>query len=315
VSRKPGAGLALPIAVLLALPVARLKAFAREPLVHFLLIGAGIYGLYGISSSGVDYGDERTITVSGGDLQALSDRWSQVWNRPPTESDLAGVIDQHVRGQILYREGLAMGLDVGDVVIERRLAQKLERLAKELVMPPEPSIEELQAWYAEHPDHFKRPDLYTLVQIYFSPDERGNAAADDARKTLETIRAIEPEGLDLRDYGDRLMLRPAYQNVSQAEIAKLFGAGFARVVIGLEPGLFSGPIESGFGVHLVRLDEVMLRPRPSFDSVRAQIREAWIASKIDDLSERFISERMARYEIIIKDGEAPVAVATRSATP
>jgi hypothetical protein len=309
----------MPIAVLFALPVARLKALTREPLVHFLLIGVGIYGLYGftngISSGGVDYGDERTITVSGGDLQALSDRWSQVWNRPPTESELAGVINQHVRGQILYREGLAMGLDVGDVVIERRLAQKLERLAKELVMPPEPSIEELQAWYAEHPDHFKRPDLYTLVQIYFSPDERGHAAADDARKALEAIRAIEPELLDLRDHGDRLMLRPAYQNVSHAEIAKLFGEEFARAVIELEPGLFSGPIESGYGVHLVRLDEVILRPRPTFDSVRAKIREAWTAEQIDELSERFISERMARYKIIIEDGEAPVAVATRSATP
>jgi len=297
------------------LPVARLRALAREPLVHFLLIGAGIYGLYGILSGGVDYGDERTITVSVGDLQALSDRWSQVWNRPPTESELAGVINQHVRGQILYREGLAMGLDVGDVVIERRLAQKLERLAKELVMPPEPSIEELQAWYAEHPDHFKRPDLYSLVQIYFSPDERGDAAADDARKVLDTIRALGPAPLDPRDYGDRLMLRPAYQNVSQPEIAKLLGPGFAGVVTLLETGIWSGPIESGYGVHLVRLDEVILRPRPTFDSVRAKIREAWIAEQIDELSERFISERMARYKIIIEDGEAPVAVATRSATP
>ena len=297
------------------LPVARLRALAREPLVHFLLIGAGIYGLYGILSGGVDYGDERTITVSVGDLQALSDRWSQVWNRPPTELELSRVIDDHVRGQILYREALAMGLDVGDVVIERRLAQKLERLAKGLVTPAEPSATELRAWYGEHPDHFKRPDLYTLVQIYFSPDERGRAAADDARKVLETIRKLGPEPLDPRDYGDRLMLRPAYQNVSQAEIAKLFGSEFARAVTLLEPGLFSGPIESGYGVHLVRLDEVMFRPPPTFDSVRARIRETWTAEKINDLSERFISELMDRYEIIIEDGEAPVAVAGRSATP
>lgn len=299
----------------LALHAVRLKALAREPLVHFLLIGAGIYGLYGISSDAVDYGNDRTITVSAGDLQALSDRWSQVWNRPPTESELAGVIDQHARRQILYREALAMGLDVGDVVIERRLAQKLERLAEGLITPPEPSLEELRAWYAEHPDHFKRPDLYSLAQIYFSPDERGSAAAGDARKALETIRTLGPAPPDLRDYGDRFMLRPAYRNVSQAEIARLFGSEFARAAIELEPGLFSGPIESGYGVHLVRLDEVVLSPPPTFDSVRARIREAWTAEMIDDRSERFIEELMDRYEVIIEDGEAPVAVTGRSATP
>ena len=297
------------------LPVARLKALAREPLIHFLLIGAGIYGLYGISSSGLDYADDRTITVSGGDLQALSGRWSQLWNRPPSEAELAGLVDEHVRRQILYREALARGLDVGDVVIERRLAQKLERLAKGMITPPEPSLEELRAWYAEHPDHFKRPDLYSFAQIYFSPDERGSAAADAARKALETIRTLGPAPLDLRDYGDRLMLRPAYRNVSQAEIARLFGSEFARAVIELEPGVFSGPIESGYGVHLVRLDEVTLSPPPTFDSIRARIREAWTAEKIDDRSEQFIEELMDRYEVVIEDGEAPVAVTGRSATP
>ena len=161
-----------------------------------------------------------------------------------------------------------MGLDTGDVVIERRLAQKLERMAKALITPPEPSEEELRTWYAEHPDHFKRPDLYSFAQIYFSPDERGSAAADDARKALETIRALGPAPPDLRGYGDRLMLRTAYQNVPQAEIARLFGSGFARAVIELEPGVFHGPIESGHGVHLVRLDEVILSPPPPFDSVR-----------------------------------------------
>ncbi len=287
-----------------ALPVARLKALAREPLIHFLLIGGGIYGLYGISSSGVDYADERTIAISAGDLEALSGRWSQLWNRPPTEAELAGLVDEHVRRRILHREALAMGLDVGDVVIERRLAQKLERVAEGLITPLEPSVEELRAWYAEHPDHFKRPDRYSFAQIYFSPDERGSAAADDARKTLETIRTLGAAPRDLRDYGDRLMLRPAYQDVSQAEITKLFGPEFARAVVELEPGAFRGPIESGYGVHLVRLDEVVLSPPPAFESVRAQIREVWTAERIDERSERFIRELMDRYEVVIEGGES-----------
>ena len=298
----------------LALPFVRLKALAREPLVHFLLIGAGIYGLYGISSDAVDYADERTITVSAGDLQALSDRWSQIWNRPPSRAELAGVIDEHVRGQILYREALAMGLDVGDVVIERRLAQKVERLAKVLITPPEPSLDELRAWHAEHPDHFKRPDLYAFTQIYFSPDERGNAA-DDAREALDTIRARGAAPSDLRGYGDRLMLQRAYRHVSQLEIAGLFGSEFARTVIELEPGTWGGPIESGYGVHLVRLDEAVLSPPPTFDAVRARIREAWTAEAIEDLSERYIRELMARYEIIVEGRKAPVAAAGRSSTP
>jgi len=311
VSRKAGSRLALPA----VLSVVRLKALAREPLVHFLLIGAAIYGLYGISSGGVDYADERTITVSAGDLQALSDRWSQLWNRPPSQEELAGVVDDHVRSQILYREALAMGLDVGDVVIERRLAQKVERLTKVLITPPEPSLDELRAWHAERPDHFKRPDRYSFAQIYFSPDERGNAAADDARNALDTIRARGAAREDLRGYGDRFMLQRAYRNVSQPEISELFGSGFARTVIELEPGSWSGPIESGHGVHLVRLDEAVRSPPPTFDAVRARIREAWTAEAIEDLSERYIRELMARYEIIVEGREAPVAAAGRSSAP
>ncbi len=110
--------------------IEKLKQLARQPLIHFLLIGAGIYSLYGILGDGEEGDNERKVTVTAADTRALADQWMRVWSRPPTEDELAGVIRDHVRVQILYREALAMGLDAGDKVIERRLASTSSSLCR-----------------------------------------------------------------------------------------------------------------------------------------------------------------------------------------
>ena len=115
--------------------IEKLIAWAREPLVHFLVIGAGIYALFGFVAGGESQDDERTVFVSASDIDSLTDQWTRTRNRPPTEEELAGIVRAHVRVKVLYREGLAMGLDVGDMAIERRLAQKVEMLARSLITP------------------------------------------------------------------------------------------------------------------------------------------------------------------------------------
>ena len=127
----------------------KLKQLAREPLVHFLCIGAIIYGLYALSAAEDGSENERQITITAGEVKALTDQWTRLWNRPPTSEEFSGIIRGHVRRQILYREAMAMGLDQGDIVIQRRLAQKVELLAQGLNTPAEPTEEVLVAWYEE----------------------------------------------------------------------------------------------------------------------------------------------------------------------
>jgi peptidyl-prolyl cis-trans isomerase C len=287
---------------------ARLKKLAGEPLVHFLLIGASIYAVYGALSTGEADNDERTVTVASGEIQALADQWSRSLSRPPTEDELDGIIRNHVRVKILYREALAMGLDTGDVVIERRLAQKVELLAQGLMTPEEPSEEELIAWYAENSDRFKEPDLYTITQVFFDMDKRGATTLDDAKAALGKLNALDRLPPDVDDYGDRLMLDAYYANVSKMELGKLFGMAFAEQVVELEHGVWQGPILSGYGAHLVQVSDAVLTPLPAFADVKQRIKDEWMAEEVKELSERFVENLISRYEVNIEDADVSVLV-------
>jgi len=107
----------------------------REPLVHFLVIGAAIFVLFGLMGQRDVEDKERAITITSGEINWLTDAWKMRWNRPPTEKERKGLIDQYLREMILYREAVAMGLDKDDTVIRRRLAQKLEFLSQDLISP------------------------------------------------------------------------------------------------------------------------------------------------------------------------------------
>jgi peptidyl-prolyl cis-trans isomerase C len=287
---------------------ARLKRLAGEPLVHFLLIGAGIYGVFGVLSAGEAGNDERTVTVASGEIQALTDQWFRSMSRPPTEDELDGIIRRHVRIQILYREALAMGMDKGDVVIKRRLAQKVELLAQGLMTPEEPREEELIAWYAENSDRFKQPDLYTITQIFFDPDKRGATTLDDVKAAIDKLNALDRLPPDFSDYGDRLMLESYYANVSTMELGKLFGTAFAEQIVELELGVWQGPVLSGYGAHLVRVSDAVLVPLPAFDDVKQQITEEWMARQVNELSERFIENLVSRYEVIIEEADVQALI-------
>ena len=295
--------------------IQKLKRLAREPLVHFLMIGAAIYGLYGAYGGGEDSSNERTVTVTSGEIQALTDRWTRLWSRPPTSDELTNVIRDYVRTQILYREALAMGLDNGDTVVERRLAQKLELLTTSLITPPDPSDEQLLAWYAENADRFKRPDFYTITHIYFNPDEREETTLDDAIAALDALLALDELPANYDHYGDRFMLQYFYQNRSEQELRSVFGTGFAEQIVDLEPGVWQGPVQSGYGIHLVLVNDVARAAEPAFDDIKAQLEEEWMAEQVSELSERFIDNLVARYEVEVEEIEVPITSPGNRAAP
>ena len=293
----------------------RLKQLASAPLVHFLLIASAIYGFYGIYGGAEESDNERTITVTSGEIQALTNQWTRLWNRPPTKQELAGVIREHVRTQILYREAVAMGLDDGDTVIERRLAQKVEYLAQGLITPEEPSDEALQAWYAANPGRFKPPDLYTITHIFFDPDKREETTLDDARAVLDVLTELDELPPDYSEYGDRFMLQNYYPSRSEVELRKLFGSGFVERIIKLKPGTWHGPVLSGFGTHLVVVNDVNRPQEPPYEAVKAQIKEAWMGDQIQQLSERFLEMLISRYEVVVEDTEVLMTIPGEDAAP
>jgi peptidyl-prolyl cis-trans isomerase C len=278
--------------------------FLREPLVHFLFIGAAIYLLYGAFAETVPEENDKTIVLSSAEVEWMQTSWQKRWNRPPTPEELEGLIQQYIRETVLYREALTMGLNKHDQVIRRRLAQKLEFLAKDLVALTPPTDEELVAYFDANQDRYQEPALYTFTQVFFNPDKRGNATLDDAEAIKTTLTARGDAIEDAGALGDDFMLQSYYPEKDPLEIQKLFGSGFTESLMDLAPGQWHGPVLSGYGTHLVYVSSIHEPSPPVFAQVREQVVQEWTSERSEELNEQFYANLRESYTIVI---EEPVA--------
>jgi peptidyl-prolyl cis-trans isomerase C len=274
--------------------------FLREPLVHFLAIGAAIFVLYGLVGQQDTQKQERTITITTGEINWLTDAWEKRWTRPPTPEERQGVIDQYLRELILYREAVAMGLDRDDSVIRRRLAQKLEFLSQDLISPQPPTDDELQAYFAEHLERYQAPDVVTMTHVFIDPDLRGDQTLIDAETIKVELQTLKEPPNDAQAYGDSFMLQSYYPERSEADLLKLFGSGFATSVFELEPGKWHGPVLSGYGTHLVYVHDHQNAAPPLLAEVEEQVRQDSENDKREELNAQFVDSMIARYDVIIE---------------
>ena len=280
----------------------------REPLVHFMFIGAVIYALYGLFAEPAVEETDKTIVVTAGELEWMQTSWQKRWNRPPTAQEFDGLIQQFIKETVLYREALTMGLNKHDMVIRRRLAQKLEFLAKDLVALTPPTEDELLAYFDEHQASYQAPTLYTFTQVFFDPDKRGDATLDDAEKVKVTLIAQGDAIDDPGALGDGLMLQNYYPEKDRAEIQKLLGSGFTETLITLSPGQWHGPVLSGFGVHLVYVNSIDEPPPPVFAEVRERMMDDWKLERGEELNDQFYTSLREQYTIVIEEPEEEVVI-------
>ena len=288
--------------------------FLREPLLHFLLIGAAIYLLYGVFAEPVMDETDKTIVVSAGEIEWMQSSWQKRWNRPPTVKELDGLIQQYIRETVLYREALTMGLNQHDQVIRRRLAQKLEFLARDLVALTPPTAEELQVYFAENRDRYQEPVRYTFTQVFIDPDKRGDATLANAEAIKATLIAKGDALEDPGAMGDDSMLQNYYPEKDPIEIRKYFGNGFSESLVELSPGQWHGPVLSGYGVHLVYVSIVSEPPAPVFEELRERVVQDWKTEQGEELNEKFYASLREQYTVVIEEkDEVDKVVATQGA--
>jgi len=277
----------------------------REPLIHFLIIGAALFVVYAFW--GQQDADEkgRAIDISAGEINWLTDAWTKRWNRQPTEQERSGLINQYLREMVLYREAVAMGLDRDDSVIRRRLGQKLEFLSRDLITPQAPTEDELQAYFTEHIDRYQKPDLVTMTHVFIDPDLRGDKTLVDAEVIKKQLQELKEPPRNAKDFGDTFMLQSYYPERTEAELLKLFGSVFARSVFELMPQQWHGPVLSGYGTHLVYVHDHQKADPPTFAEAEEQVRQEWESDKREVLNEQFIASVIARYDVTIEG--VPVA--------
>jgi peptidyl-prolyl cis-trans isomerase C len=283
-----------------------LLRFLKEPLLHFLLAGAAIYLLFGMlgQSEADDVAvEENTIVVTKGEIDWFAEMWQKKWNRPPSEIEMVGLVRDHLRETVLYREAVAMGLDKDDVIIRRRMAQKLEFLAQDLITPEEPSEEALQAFFKENADRYQPPPLLTFTHVFLDPDKRGDDTLTDAEKLKAELIASATVPDEASDLGDRFMLQAYYPERDEADLAKLFGGEFASSIMALEPEKWHGPVLSGYGTHLVYVQARLESPPPTYEQVAERVREDLVNEEREKLNEEYIESLLARYEVVIEGEE------------
>ncbi|GAG18482.1 unnamed protein product, partial [marine sediment metagenome] len=202
--------------------------------------------------------------------------FEKVWQRSPSDAEMDSLVQNHVREEILYREALAMGLDRGDGIIKRRLRQKMEFFSEDIANLSEPDEFELQSFLAKHMQDYRQPTRYSFRQIYFDTGKRGQAAHNDASALLKTLSKRETGNAEL---GDRLMIQQQFDNETENRIKNALGSEFLDSLQQLPTGSWSGPIRSGFGLHLVYIDQRVEGSTPRLGKVRNLVRRDWALQK------------------------------------
>ena len=279
-----------------------MRKLLREPLLHFLLIGIGLFLLYDLLRGG-DTGAPRDIVVTEARVEALAQSFATTWMRPPTAQEIGGLIDDYIAEEIYYREAIAMGLDQDDTVIRRRLRQKMEFISEDAITTAEPTDAELQAYLAKHPEKFVSPALLTFRQVYFNTEKRGDRARPQAEQLLTELQAGRGPA-DVATVGDPTLLPPDMQSASPQAIANTFGSDFAAQLDEAPVGQWSGPWQSAFGLHLVRVDERIADTLPAFDQVRPIVLREYQAEQRTQSNKKFLESLRAKYDIRI---EGPAA--------
>lgn len=263
---------------------------SREPLVHFLLIGLLLFALYAMLGGG---GADRSIRVDDKVLAGLTAQFQATWQRPPTADELNALVESHIRDEIFYREGVALGLDRDDPAIKRRVRQKFETVAEESEAAAPPTDVELNAWLRNNGDRYADPVLISFEQVTVDParhDGSIEAAVQLARQALAA-------GADPADISASRMLPSRFDLFPLDLVERDFGADFAKALPGLRSGQWEGPVRSGYGTHLVRIEKRVPGRLPPLDEVRTAVARDFEAARRTNAAEAYFRQIRDDYRI------------------
>jgi len=275
-----------------------IRKFLHEPLVHFLALGAALFTLFSLMDSRSEPQREEVVVTSG-KIDQLITIFSRTWQRPPTAEELRGLVEDEIREQVLYREAMAMGLDKDDTIVRRRLRQKFEFLIEDVEAASAPSDRDLQDWMDKNPSKFSTEPKFSFLQIYLNVSVRGEDASADAANLLARLNNAD-EKVNPSELGDATLLPFEFPLSSADVIAQVFGGRFAQQLQELEPGRWSGPLRSSYGLNLVYVRERIAGNGRSLDEVRDQVRREWVSARQKQLAETVYLNLRKKYSIVLE---------------
>ena len=273
----------------------------REPLVHFIVAGFALFVVYALLHPERFAADtSRRIELTATDVGTVELAFIARWQRPPTPTELRGLLASEVRNEILSREAIALGLDKDDVIVKRRLAQKMEFLADDTSGLRDPTPAELRAWFDQHKSEFAPAPRITFRHVFFSSDHRGASAQGAARKALTSVSSRR----EAAPHGDPFMYQDYYAGQTEVQVAQVFGSDFAKTLFSAPTQRWSGPFASGLGWHIVWAEELSRGEVQSYEEVEADVRERWMFEQRDAAKRAGFEAMLARYEVVLPSKEA-----------
>jgi hypothetical protein len=278
----------------------RVTRVLGEPVVHFLLLGIVLFGAYALFRQPAEPEDQSSrVELTADDLRQLAVMWLAQGRPLPTPDEMRQLVDQKVTEEILAREATYLGLDRDDQIIKRRLAQKMDFLLADLAALEPPTAEELNAWYGANGQRFALPPHASFRHLYFSFDRHGDGTREAAADALIRVAALAPDAPELASIADPFMFRNYYGDATPDQMAKEFGPAFAAGLFEMKPGSWQGPIQSGYGWHLVWVDSYEPGRVPALAEVEPDARTAWFNDRYLEIKERAFAEMRSRYEIVV----------------
>ena len=272
----------------------KIKTLLREPIVPFIFIGSILYLLQALVFS-TDSSAPTQIKVTSEQLKQLEVGFSNTWMRAPLENELEGLIANHIRNEVFYREAIAMGLEENDQVIRNRLRQKLELLMDNMASVNVPSEQLLMAYLEENADDFKRDYQVNFIQVFVNPEKHSNPR-DVAIDLLQQLQ----EGGRPEDLGDRTLMGYSFLDYSQTDVGRRFGSDFSRQVMQEEPGAWTGPLYSGMGLHLIRIDHFENGTLPELSEIRNSVEREWMAKQKSEFKAAAYEKLLEGYDVQIQ---------------
>ena len=275
------------------------KQIWREPLIHFFILGLAVLGLHAFldrEPQMVD-SDPYLVEVSSAEIDWIRTQFYKQMGREPTVDELRGGVNQLIREQILSREAVSLGLDEDDVIVRRRLVQKIEFLFKDLAALTEPSKKELQRYFSDHQSRYRLPAKVTFTQVYFNSDNRG---VDGAKKAVQTLIRENADPGSATQLGDTLILPAVCNSCRVNDVKGQFGNAFAEAVTTLEPDAWVGPVESAYGYHAVYIHDRQEATLPDFQDVIDKVKNGWTFARREENSRKVYEEMRSRYRVRVE---------------
>jgi hypothetical protein len=274
--------------------------FLREPLLHFAVAGAVLFAGYQWLNRGEpDAGAVEPVRIGAGEVQWLAQTFASQRLRTPTAEELRGLVGELANEELLAREATEMGLDKDDTIVRRRLAQKLLFIVDDTSRLAEPTEGDLRKYYEANAARFEVPAKVSFRQIYFNPQHRKDASGD---ASVALVSLSQSGGGSLADtVGDRILLDGEIRDADARGVTSMFGHDFAEAVFKLEPGVWSGPVKSGLGLHLVAVSKIDQAEQRPFENVRTEVKDEWLRERQEIASREYLARLREKYGVVIDD--------------